>query len=174
MAAAAQAARPIVGSWEVDAPHSSIGFVVHHLGGLGAVRGGFTDYDASIEIAEDFAASRLEATIRAGNLSTLNAGRDEHLRDRILDVAHYPEIRFRSTRLALDVDRIRIDGALTVRGKTRPIVLEGTMTPGVDRGGYERLYFEVRGRIDTSEFIEGRSDDLELTLEVSGWRAATS
>src|SRR4051812_30391655 len=101
------AATSIVGAWEVDMSHSSLGFVIHHLGGLGAVRGGFTDYDATIEIAEDLASSRLETTIRSGSLSTLNPGRDEHLLgESMLDAATHPEIRFRSTRLEVD-DRAR-------------------------------------------------------------------
>jgi polyisoprenoid-binding protein YceI len=163
------AGRPLAGTWEVDQPHSSVGFVVHHLAGLAAVRGSFADYDAVVEVAEDLAASRLEATVRVASLSTRNESRDEALLgEGVLAAAAHPEIRFRSTHVALD----RVEGELTVRGTTVPLELTGTITPGVDARGYERLYFDLRGRLDTAGFIPGRSDDLELVLEISAWREA--
>jgi polyisoprenoid-binding protein YceI len=160
------------GTWQVDVPHSTVGFRVRHLGGFASVRGGFTDYDGTIEVGEDPAASRLEATIRVASLSTLVPDRDATLLgETILDAERHPEIRFASTRLRADGDGVRIDGDLTIKGVTRPVVLEGTMTPGRDARGYERLFFDVRARLNTADFgFEGRSDDVELVLEISGWR----
>lgn len=89
---------PPPGPWTVDPAHSSVAAVAQHLG-ISSVRGRFTDFAATVEIApDDVGKSRVEAVIKAASIDTGNGMRDTHLRSAdFLDVERYPEITYRST-----------------------------------------------------------------------------
>ena len=50
------------GTWTVDATHSKVGFAVKHLG-IATVRGGFKEFEGTLEIGEDLA---IEPRVRHG------------------------------------------------------------------------------------------------------------
>ena len=53
----------------------------------------------------------------------------------VLDVAHFPEIRFRSAKVELTgAGRWDVQGSLTLHGQTRPLLLQVTQFPGEYRG----------------------------------------
>ncbi len=88
---------PQAGTYEIDASHSVVEFVVRHLG-LAKVRGRFNQFQGTIEIGDDPMDSSVEVTIDAASIDTRDEKRDEHLRSAdFLDVANHPTIEFRST-----------------------------------------------------------------------------
>ena len=57
------------GTWTVDTPHSTIGFVARHMM-LSKVRGRFTDYTASIEVADPPQNSTVVAEVQMASVAT--------------------------------------------------------------------------------------------------------
>jgi polyisoprenoid-binding protein YceI len=146
---------PPPGRWTVDPAHSTVGAVARHLG-ISSVRGRFTDFTASIEIApDDIRKSRVEAVIRATSIDTGNGMRDTHLRSAdFLDVENHPEITYRSTGLtAAGPDRWTVHGELSLHGVVRPVDLDllhlGT---AADPWGGTRAAFRATAELHRDDF----------------------
>ena len=113
------------GTWTIDPVHSEISFTARHLG-VAKVRGTFDAFAGAIVIVEDLRQSSVTATIQTASVNTRNGRRDADVRSTsFLDVAVYPTMTFRSAAVrAQDDGLILVDGELTIRGISRPIVLE--------------------------------------------------
>ena len=141
------------GTWNIDPSHSSVEFQVKHMG-LATVKGFFSEFEGSLEVAEDGNVNA-SGTVKAASLSTRSDQRDEHLRSAdFFDAENYPELSFQSTKIEqLDEEAYRIAGELTIRGTTKEVVFEG-VTQGVDQDpwGNTRVGLEVIGQIERSDF----------------------
>jgi polyisoprenoid-binding protein YceI len=141
------------GTWDVDPSHSSVEFQVKHLG-IATVKGFFSDFEGSLEVAEDGAISA-GGTVKAASINTRAAQRDEHLRSAdFFDVENHPELRFQSKSVEqLDEDSYRIVGELTIRGVSKEVEFHA-VTQGVeeDPWGNTRVGLEVAGEVDREEF----------------------
>jgi polyisoprenoid-binding protein YceI len=141
------------GTYTVDSGHSSVEFQVKHLG-IATVKGFFSDFEGSLEIAEDGTMTALGA-VKAASLNTRNAQRDDHLRSAdFFDVENHPQIGFRSTSIVpLDESSYRIVGELTIRGTTNEIELHA-VTQGLEQDpwGNTRVGLEVAGELNREEF----------------------
>ncbi len=125
--------RTDVSHWDIDAAHSSVHFSVRHMM-VSNVRGEFTRVSGSVTIdPRDITRSSVEAVIDAASVNTRDEKRDEHLRSAdFLDVANFPTIEFKSTRISRDADGgLKLAGNLTIHGVTREVVLR------VEDGGSE-------------------------------------
>jgi polyisoprenoid-binding protein YceI len=83
--------------------------------------------------------------IAAASIDTGNADRDTHLRSAdFLDVATHPEITFASTAVEpVETDVYRVTGDLTIRGVTRSVDIDFTLTgSALDPFGNLRVGFE--------------------------------
>jgi polyisoprenoid-binding protein YceI len=110
------------------------------------VRGAFTGFTgtAHLDTAKP-AASSVELRIDAASIDTTNADRDAHLRSAdFFDVETYPEIGFVSTAVEqLESDVFRVTGDLTIKGVTRPVSVDFTLTgSALDPFGNLRVGFE--------------------------------
>jgi polyisoprenoid-binding protein YceI len=120
--------------WEIDPAHSGVHFSVRHMM-FANVRGEFGRVTGSVELDPvDLTRSSVRATIDAASISTRESQRDQHLRSAdFLDVAQFPTIEFRSTRIApRGGEALAITGDLTIHGVTREITLI-TETDGAER-----------------------------------------
>lgn len=145
---------PEPGTWGFDPAHSSITAVARHLM-VTKVRGTFERFSGTIHVAERPEDSRVEVEIDAASIDTGVPDRDAHLRSPdFLDVERYPTITFRSTGLEpLGGTRFRLPGELTIRGVTRPVVLEAEYLGAVtDPWGNRKIGFTATGEIDREEF----------------------
>ncbi len=141
--------------WTIDPKYASMEFSSKTL--LFTVQGRFTDFGGEILLDEnDVYRSSVEVTINAASVSTGIKMRDDHLRSKdFLDVANYPEIRFQSASVARGKDRdmLRVNGTLTIKGQSREVALDVTIT---DRSrspqGDEILYFAAGAEIDRFDF----------------------
>src|SRR5688572_25439552 len=115
-ATAALAAAP--GTYEVSRTDSDLSFSVVKWQ-VFKEEGRFREFSGRMtyEPANPAAAS-IEVTVQAASIDTKNATRDEVLRsDDFFDVARYPTLSFRSTRVRpLAEDRLEVTGDLTIRG----------------------------------------------------------
>ena len=87
-------------NWNLDTVHSGINFNVRHMV-VSKVRGRFGKFTGSVTLEEtDRTRSVVEATIAASSIDTGTAQHDDHLRSGdFFDVEHFPQVRFRSTRI---------------------------------------------------------------------------
>ncbi len=90
----------------------------------------------SVEVEADV--ESFEVRQGSGGVRPLtNADRAEikkTIREKILHTQRYPTIGFRSTRVGGSAGSFTIDGDLTIRGVTQPVVLAGQLTDGGARG----------------------------------------
>ena len=145
---------PTPGTFVLDKSHTQVGFVARHLM-VSKVRGRFNDYEGTIVVAEDPAQSSVEVTVQTESINTNEENRDNHVRTNdFLNVAEFPTLSFHSTKVELDPSgEWKVSGDLTIRGVTRPIVLD-VQFEGViqDPWGNQRLGFTASGEIDRNDF----------------------
>jgi len=138
----------------LDKSHTQVGFVARHLM-VSKVRGRFSDYEGTLVVADDPAESSVEVTIQAASINTNDEGRDNHVRTNdFLSVDEFPTLTFRSTKVDLgSKGDWKVNGDLTVRGVTRPIVLDVEFEGVIqDPWGNQRLGFTASGEIDRNDF----------------------
>lgn len=170
------------GTWNVDPAHSEVAFVIRHL--MTKVRGSFTEFSGSMEIAEKVEDSRATVAIKVDSIDTRNADRDAHIRSaEILGADDHPVMTFATTGVRQDGDDYVLDGTLTVKDVTRPITLavefNGTSE---DPWGGTRAGFSATASISRKEYgIEFNvpfggdkallGDKVDIQLEVQAVRA---
>ena len=174
--------------WEIDSSHSSIHFSVRHLV-IAKVRGQFSRWTGTVTAPDgDFARASLDVVIDAASIDTGVADRDAHLRSAdFFDVERFPEITFKAadvTRAASD--RLRLEGALTIKGVTRDVVLDvESLGTAKDPWGNERAAFSATAAVDRKEFgltwnqvLETGGvmvgDRIEITIDIEAVRQAAT
>jgi polyisoprenoid-binding protein YceI len=154
-------------TWQIDTAHTVVSFTGKHMM-ITKVRGIFKDVTGTVEYDEaDPSRSSVEVTIPAATVETGMEARDNHLRSAdFLDVESYPTLTFRSTSIAPKGDRWAIGGDLTIRGVTRPVVLD-TEALGVVVGmdGRRHAGFEATTKIKRSDW----GLTWNVGLEAGGW-----
>jgi polyisoprenoid-binding protein YceI len=86
------------------------------------VRGSFTSFTGTVTIAENPAASSVQATVDTVSLSTGDDGRDAHVRGAdFFDVENFPTMSLASTGLQAKGDRYVLNANLTIKGVTKPV-----------------------------------------------------
>jgi polyisoprenoid-binding protein YceI len=141
------------GTWAIDTAHSTIGFTVRHMM-VSKVRGTFKDFTADLVTGENPLDSTVSATVQMASIDTGDDGRDQHLRTNdFFDAENHPTMTFRSTRLEGTGSEYQLHGDLTIRGVTRPVVLELELG-GVakDPWGNTRTGFTATGSINRKDF----------------------
>src|SRR5438128_5341292 len=111
-------------AWALDPAATRIAFSVKNLS-VAYVTGTFRLASGRVVLDDgDLSRGTIEAVIDAGSIDTDEPKRDAHLRSAdFLDVARYPTIAFRSTRIEqVEGDHWKVTGDLTLRGTTRPVV----------------------------------------------------
>ena len=141
----------ITGNWDLDVAHSTIGFSVKHMV-VSTFRGRFERYQASVETVDG--RPRLVGTVDADSIEVKNPDLAAHLlAPDFFDVERHPQLRFVSTKLSVDGDRVEVEGDLTIRGVTRPVRGTGSVTgPVEDPYGSTRLGVEIEAVVDRREF----------------------
>jgi polyisoprenoid-binding protein YceI len=150
------------GTWIVDPIHSSIGFEVKHFG-ISTFRGRFTGYEGGIETG-DGSLERVKGTVQVESVDVKDPQLAGHLQQEdFFDAANTPEITYSSTGVRqLDGERFELTGDLTIRGVTRPVILEVTVDgAGRDPLGNERISLVGNGEIDRTEFGLSYNDTMD-------------
>ncbi|HZQ29158.1 MAG TPA: YceI family protein [Acidimicrobiales bacterium] len=115
---------PVPGTWTIDKAHSSVEFVVRHLM-VSKVRGRFADFSGAIEVGEDPTATSVSVSIDASTITTGDDTRDGHLRSAdFFEAEAHPAVTFTSTKVEGSGEEWKLYGDLTVRGVTKPVVLD--------------------------------------------------
>jgi polyisoprenoid-binding protein YceI len=152
------------GTWSADPSHTTVGFVVRHLG-LSKVRGRFDGVTAQLVVGDDLASSSVSAEIDMATVHTGNADRDAHLASSdFFNAEHHPTMTFRSTGITGEGDAYTLVGELTINGITRPIELDveffGTSVAPMDQS--TRAGFSATGSLSRKDF------GIEFNVPVGG------
>jgi polyisoprenoid-binding protein YceI len=154
-------------TWTLDPAHSQIEFAVKHMM-VTTVRGQFRKFSVEVDFDEERPErSSVVAHIDASSVETGIEARDAHLRSAdFFDAAVHPELSFRSTRIAEDGDAYKIEGDLTIRGVTKPVVLEAEIGGVVaNLQGGRRAGFNATTRISRKAW----GLTWNQVLEAGGW-----
>lgn len=171
---------PVAGTYNVDAIHSTVGFVARHLV-ASKVRGRFTDFSGVITIGATPETSSVEATVQAASITTDNEMRDAHLKSPdFLEFETHPTLTLKSTKVTAKGHNYEIVADLTIKGITKSITFDleylGTgpsMTPGATVTGFEaRAEFDRRdfgitfeGALENGSLVVGNKITIELAVE---------
>jgi polyisoprenoid-binding protein YceI len=176
LALAAPLALAQTSTWTSDPAHSEVDFSIRHLG-ISNVHGRFGNVAATVVINDaDVSKSTVTATIDVTSVDTGVSMRDNDLKGAgIFDVAHFPTAAFTSTSIVKNGSNLTVTGNLTLRGITKPVVLnvEGpsATVQGMDHKSH--VGFSAITTISRSAFGVGTSyspsvlgDDVKLTIEL--------
>lgn len=140
--------------YTVDRVHSEVSFRVRHF--VAKTPGRFDDFSGTITVVPGKPAeSSVEFTIKAASVNTANASRDTHLKSAdFFDVEKYPEITFKSTKIApVDADTFNVTGIFTLHGTAReltiPVDFGGTVT---DARGTVKAGFSLATKINRKDY----------------------
>jgi polyisoprenoid-binding protein YceI len=141
--------------WNLDTTHTSAEFSARHMM-IATVRGIFSGITGWIEFDEAAPEkSAVEVSIDASTISTHLSDRDNHLRSPdFLDVANYPQITFKSSRVEVTGRNTgKVTGDLTIRGVTRQVVLDAEFI-GTEKSLYGdiRAGFTAKTKINREDF----------------------
>jgi polyisoprenoid-binding protein YceI len=110
----------LTGSWILDPARSEVRLQSRHTWGLLPVRGVFGQVTGTL-------------TIAAGSIDTKNKMRDKDLRSaKLFDIASHPDITFTVDGIQPADGGARVTGSLTVRGRTRPLSFDATVSAAAD------------------------------------------
>lgn len=150
--------------WNLDTMHTGIDFKVRHMG-ISSVRGSLKVTGGSVETDEAGHPTRIEAVVDASSIATGEPQRDGHLRSPdFLHAEAHPEIKFESTKIThKGGDKYTVEGNLTIREITKPIVLQAEVTePIKDPYGMTRIAASASGEINRKDWNLTWNQVLEL------------
>ncbi|MDH5824929.1 YceI family protein [Luteimonas sp. RD2P54] len=171
LAAAPAFAAPV--TYRIDPNHTDVVAQWSHFGFSNPIAH-FGGADGAIVYdADDVAASSVRVTLPMSGLNSHVEDFDEHLRsDDFFDAANHPEATFRSTAVEpAGEGRLKVAGDLTIKGITRPVVLDATLNaakphPMTKREaiGFDATTTLKRSDFDLGMYAPNVSDEVELRI----------
>jgi len=141
--------------WKVDPAHSEVQFKVKHLV-ISTVTGAFRTFDVEVETEDDdfTKASNITFTADINSIDTNNAQRDTHLKSAdFFNSEQSAQVVFKGNKYEEVNADYRLSGDLTIRGTTKPIVLNVEYGGKVvDPYGQTKAGFTVTGKINRKDF----------------------
>ncbi|HWC70008.1 MAG TPA: YceI family protein [Actinomycetota bacterium] len=172
---------PPAGKYELDPTHTEIGFVARHM--LTKVRGRFTEFDGTIEVAEVPEDSSVNVEVKTASVQTNTQQRDDHLRSAdFFESEDYPVMTFRSTGWRhTGGSSFELDGELTIRDVTKPLTLQGEFHGwGKDPFENTKIFAEAKAKVEredwdltwnvaveTGGFLVSKSIDIVIDVEAA-------
>jgi len=177
---AAATADPV--PFQIDPNHSLVGFNIRHL--FSRTPGRFKEFSGTVQFDEkNLSASSVDVTIKTASINTENERRDNDLRSANFFLADsFPTLTFKSTKVMPGTEKnFMVHGDLTIKGVTKPVILEATLmgVGPVGMGGRPSTAagFEAKTTIDRKDFgiVWNRAldqggtllgDDVTITLQI--------
>ncbi len=166
-------------TWKSDPVHSEVDFSIKHMS-LTNVHGRFGAVNATVVYdAADISKSTVTATIDVAGVDTGETARDNHLKtDAFFDVSKYTTATFQSTKVVKSADGMTVTGNLTLRGVTKPVVLNvvGPTAPVTGMDKKQHVGFSATTTIRRQDWgigtsfpsaILGDNVSIEIDLDVA-------
>jgi len=134
------------GTWSVDPVHSSVGFGVEYM--AGTFTGTFSDIDVSVSDGV------LQGSAKVASVQVKDPNLEAHLQTPdFFDAERHPELSFRSNSIERHGEELKIDGEITIKGHTEPVLITGVISePIVDPYGGTRYGLKLEATIDRDRF----------------------
>lgn len=142
------------GEYKIDPAHSVIGFSIRHLE-INWVEGRFNNFSGTIRYDDqDITKSSVEFSAKVDSIDTGVERRDNHLRSAdFFEVAKYPDLNFKSTRVERQGKNYVLHGDLTLKGVTKPVSLPFSLTGAIkDSGNNTRIGVSAETKVDRRDF----------------------
>lgn len=142
--------------------------------------GSFKEWQGLVLVDDsDVARSTVQVNVNTGSIEMMDAQQSEMLKDAdFFDVAKFPKMTYRSSKVTRTSDTtLKVEGAITLRGITRPMELAVSVTdrkPDAAAGArYAR--FRAEGSLKRSEFgmvkyIDVVGDMVDFSIRTDAWR----
>lgn len=154
--------------FEIDKAHTNVSFTAPHLM-VSKVRGRFDKFQGTFDFDEPgMKLDNVDVIIYTDSLNTNEKDRDKHLRSAdFFDVQKHPEMRFKSTKVIYEKGKPdKVEGNLTIRGITKPAVLDidyhGAVT---DPMGTRVVSFEAETKVNRRDY----GMNWNKALDKGGW-----
>jgi len=171
---ASPSAMPAAETYTLDLAHSSMTFMIQHLG-ISFVHGRFNEFSGTFTIDKETPAkSSFAMTIKADSIDTNVKKRDDHLRSpEFFDVKKYPEMVFKSTKVDAIDGGFKVTGDFTMHGVTKSISfdLKGgkvVQTKGIQRTGFSTAFILRRSDFGISALPDGIANDVNIFIGFEG------
>src|SRR5438270_10067029 len=152
------------GAFALDFVHSRFGFAVRH-NCVSIFRSQFRQAEASL-VDGVLTGS---ATVDSIEIALPDLKR-RLLSPEFFDATQAPTIAFRSNDIRLaDDGTVEVDGELTMRGITRPVIATGTLAVGTSLRGREVVGLDLKATIDRRDYGMNWQGHLPLGGDVLGW-----
>ena len=165
--------RVTAGTYSVDPAHSQVTFTVNHLG-FSNYSGIFGNPTGTLTLdPKDPAKAKVTIDVPINKLVTTVEKLTEHLLSPdFFEQASYPTAHFESTSIEPSGTKAKISGNLTIKGVTKPVVLDATFVGAGVMRGKQTIGFDATTTIKRSEFnilrsIPGIPDAVPLTIAVA-------
>lgn len=150
--------------YSLDSSHTNVSFSVKHLM-ITNVKGEFKKYDANIDFdAASKTFKTFKANVDTGSVDTGIVKRDNHLKSEDFFLSEkFPKMTFEMKSYKADGDEGKMSGDLTIRGITKPVVLEVEDLATIkDFEGNNRVGFTLKGKINRMDYDLKWNKALEL------------
>lgn len=142
--------------------------------------GGFKQWHGKVSVDEaDVSRSSVEVDVDTASIQMLDTQQTAMLKDSdFFDVARFPRMTFRSTRIARTGENaLKVEGNVTLRGITRPMTLDVTVSdrrpdaaPGSRYARFRGFGTLKRSEFGMTKFVDMVGDTVELAITTDAWR----
>lgn len=142
--------------------------------------GGFRTWRGDVHVDDaDVPRSSVEVVVETASIEMLDRQQTDMLKDvDFFDVTRFPQMTFKSDKVARTGETtLTVEGFITLRGVTRPMTLDVTVSDRRQDAPVGTRYARFRGsgKIKRSEFgmtkfIDMVGDTVEITIRADAWR----
>jgi len=161
-------------TYNLEKTHVDLLFSINHAG-FTEKHGQFRELDATVQYDPARPENdRVSVIVKTDSLDTGNTARDNDVKGAMfLDVAHFPEMRFVSTKVTRGPrGMLIVQGDLTLHGVTKPLTLEAKLNKAAPNPFDKRptLGFSARGSLKRSDYgiatyIPVIGDTVNITID---------
>jgi polyisoprenoid-binding protein YceI len=169
---AADVTRVKAGTYKMDPNHSQIAWTINHFG-FSLYHGLFGEPTGTLTLdpANPGGAS-VNVTIPIDKVVTTSSQLNDHLRTAdFFDAKKFPTATFVSSRVVPQGQRARIEGNLTIRGVTKPVVLDAQFTGAGDNPmskaatiGFQATTSIKRSDFGIVQYVPALGDQVDLVI----------
>ena len=142
--------------------------------------GSFKSWEGQVKVDEaDVSQSTVSVVVRTPSIEMLDKQQTSMLKDvEFFDVEQFPEMIYRSTKVErTGPSTLHIEGELTLRGITRPMALEASVSNRQPNAAPGRRFatFRAEGSLKRSEYgmikyIDIVGDKVDIAIRTDAWR----